>query len=84
MLYQSIDEAYQRRGMAFHVVGVMDWLTHEKLREFLIGALRKDLVEGREEFKPISYHEMIALDRYIFVQLARMCTHGIRDRAEAA
>ena len=74
----SLTEAYQRRGMAFHVVGIMSWPQHEKIREFLIDALRDEPPEGRHDLMSATFHDVIAADKRIFIKLNELCEDGIR------
>ncbi len=74
----SLSEAFMRRGMAFHVVGIMSWLQHEKIRSFLMDALREEAPEGRDDLSPATYHDIIACDKLIFIKLNELCEDGIR------
>jgi hypothetical protein len=72
----SLDEALMRRGMAFHVIGVMSWPSHEKTRRTLMEALRE--VTVRSDEVAISYDDLIACDKQIFVMINELCEEGIR------
>jgi hypothetical protein len=72
----SLDEAFMRRGMAFHVVGIMNWTTHEKTRRLLMEALRETTV--RDDEVAISYEDVITCDKQIFVMINHICEDGIR------
>ena len=57
----ALDEAFMRRGMAFHVLGIMSWLSHEQIRRLLMEPLRGITV--RDDEVPISYDDLIACDK---------------------
>ena len=78
----ALTEAYQRRGMAFHVVGIMSWPQLEKIREFLIDALREEPPEGRDDLSPATFHDVIAADKRIFIKLNELCEDGIRPNSK--
>ena len=65
-----------RRGMAFHVIGIMGGHAHEQIRALLMEAMREETV--RDDEVPISYSDLIACDQQIFIMSNQLCEDGIR------
>ena len=72
----SLDEAFMRRGMAFHIIGIMSWPSHEKIRRLLMESLRETII--RDDEVAISYDDVIACDKQIFVMINHLCEDGTR------
>jgi hypothetical protein len=72
----ALDEALMRRGMAFHVIGIMSWPSHEMIRRTLMESLRE--VTVRDDEVAISYDDLIACAKQIFVMINHLCEDGIR------
>ena len=79
--------ALQRRGLALEVAGVMQYLTHELLADWLMKALTKDALPGYK--KPTLVQAELA-DRHVWKRLAEETRSGLApqpngwSRAESA
>ena len=70
-----VECAYKRRGMAMDVVGLMSYEEHEELREALMNPWSDD--ELSEGLVPISFDEMINIDKKIWRKFNQLCKSGI-------
>ena len=78
----AVTEAYQRRGTALPVVGVISWPQHKKMREFHIDALRHEPPEGRSDLMAATFHDVMVADKLILNKLNEFCKDGTRPDNE--
>ena len=64
----ALDEAYQRRGTAAQVGGVMSFKYHEMIRRFLMEALR--MTPHRNDLHAPNFEDIIACDKEIWHRLS--------------
>ena len=63
-----MDEAYQRRGTAAQVGGVMSFKYHEMIRRFLMEVLR--MTRHRNDLHAPTYEDIMACDKEIWHRLS--------------
>lgn len=74
----KLDFALKRRGLALAMADLMDWDSHEKLRDDLIGSFTRAPPPG---YARTSLQQVRRADEVAFGLLAKWATEGIKRRA---